>query len=80
MEVTIKLFANLREKAPECARNGQWVMEIGGQDRVVDILQKYDLVLATDKMLVTVNGQVLKENYQLQEGDEICVFPPLIGG
>jgi len=81
LKVTYKLFANFRDLAPEDTANGRWDMELP---------DNYDIKMALKKIgvetdggtaaLIMINGRVVQEDTPVKDGDEISVFPPLVGG
>jgi molybdopterin converting factor small subunit len=79
MKVDVRLFANLREFAPEATHGAAFVMELGDHEPLQNLLAALHLPdhLPT---IVLVNGSFASEATQLAEGDTVSIFPPLIGG
>ncbi|MCG6871914.1 MAG: molybdopterin converting factor subunit 1 [Gammaproteobacteria bacterium] len=77
MQVTVKLFAGLRE-------------ELGFADRTVELDESSSVadvwaVVAGDstlpaRVLTAVNMEYVTADAALQDGDEIAFFPPVTGG
>jgi len=81
MHVTIKLFAQFREAAGAGKMERELETEITvGQ--LLDLLQaEYPRLGQTGKSFITsVNQKFVPLDKQLQEGDEIAIFPPVSGG
>lgn len=81
MELTVKLFAALRE----AAANRQVELCLPDEARVVDVLSvlrsAYPLMQATlDQSLVAVNLEYVGPDFRLHQGDEVAIIPPVSGG
>jgi molybdopterin converting factor small subunit len=79
MKVGVRLFANLREFAPEAMHGAAFVIELSDHAPLQSLLATLHLPdhLPT---IVLVNGSFASETTQLTEGDTVSIFPPLIGG
>ncbi len=81
MKITVKLFANLRELAPEQAQKGQWQLDLQQGGSLTDALKEIGFTAEQkETVIIMVNGRVAKEDQVLKNGDEVSVFPPLAGG
>lgn len=79
MHVQVKLFASLRRFADNVAPGVPFDVELPAGATLTDLCQT--LHLPTDEVKLTfVNGQAQPEDWPLQSGDEIGIFPPVGGG
>jgi molybdopterin synthase sulfur carrier subunit len=79
MYVQVKLFASLRRFADDTASGVPFDVELPDGATLTDLCQA--LHLPTDEVKLTfVNGRVQPEDWQLQPGDEVGIFPPVGGG
>ncbi|MCD6165577.1 hypothetical protein DRQ15_08695 [candidate division KSB1 bacterium] len=77
MKVQVSLHGILKEKCGEIA--SPQMVELQDSATVSELLQR--LRLAKDKsLIVIVNHRVVKRQSKLHDGDEIKIFPPLVGG
>ena len=78
MQIRIKAMGALRSKLPAGSQGNTWDLESGAT--VATALEK--LGLSTGQVhLVMVNGEMDHDkNRQLNEGDEVTLFPPVAGG
>lgn len=82
MNVTVKLFATLKDKA----QAGQLALELAqSQPRVADLLaeivvQKPLLASSMKTALVAVNHEFAFLDQVISPHDEIALFPPVSGG
>jgi MoaE-MoaD fusion protein len=76
MQVSVRLFAGLRERA------GAEVVEVelpeGG--RVADVLQRLGEVTAGLPVVMAVNQEYAAADTRLTPGDELALIPPVSGG
>ena len=79
MKIEVKLFATLRDYLPEGSGRFSCSMEMEGQDRVKDILEKLKIPEEIPKIIL-VNGIHGKIDQILKEGDVVSIFPPVAGG
>ena len=78
MQVSIKYFASLRELMGEA--NVQ--LEV---DESVSVSELWRSVSASkniefENVMMAVNMEYVKPEYQLKAGDEVAFFPPVTGG
>ena len=79
MQVSIKLFANLRKKLPKGSL-GKATLDLADRATIHDLIQHLDIPLDLAQM-VLVNGEQTREFDQtLTDGDQISIFPPVAGG
>jgi MoaE-MoaD fusion protein len=74
VNVTVKLFAGLRERAGWSKR------ELDGVARVEDVWPALGLGPEPDGLLFAVNKEYAKREQELADGDEVAVIPPVSGG
>lgn len=76
MEVTVRLFAMLRERAgaPEV------VLQLPGGSRVADALEALGAVADGLPLVMAVNREYAPKDQVLNEGDELALIPPVSGG
>src|SRR6266702_4643471 len=74
MRVKVKLFAGLRERAGWSER------DVDGITRVEDVWPVLSLGLEPAGLLYAVNKEYVQRDYELAEGDEVAVIPPVSGG
>lgn len=79
MEVEVKLFATLRDYLPKGSGKFSCKMEIEGQTRIRDLLERLKIPKEIPKIIL-VNGIHGKEDQVLKEGDVVSIFPPVAGG
>lgn len=81
MQVTVKLFARLRE----VVGNGQLVRELEEGATLDDLLQELyaqfpDLRELATRTFIALNHQLATPSSPLHDGDEVALFPPVSGG
>jgi molybdopterin synthase catalytic subunit len=74
MEVTVRLFAGLRERAGWSER------ELDGVERVGDVWSALDLGDEPPGLLYAVNREYAAPERELANGDEVALIPPVSGG
>lgn len=74
MNVTVKLFAGLRERAGWSRR------ELEGVERVADVWAALGLGEEPAGVLYAVNKEYASPDRLLAEGDEVALIPPVSGG
>jgi sulfur carrier protein ThiS len=78
MRIHVRLFASFRERLPRETRGAMTVELPAGAD-LADLLD--DLRIADPVKLITINGAPETHRDRiLAEGDEVLVFPPVVGG
>jgi molybdopterin converting factor subunit 1 len=76
MEVTVRLFAMLRERAG--AR--EVTLELPDGARVSDALAELGSIAEGLPLVMAVNREYAKEDQVLDSGDELALIPPVSGG
>ena len=80
MDVTVKLFAMLKRYAPEGSRSGQpFQVALPEGSTIAGLLDHLDLPDREVKVTF-VNGRVRSSKVELEDGDEVGIFPPVGGG
>jgi molybdopterin converting factor small subunit len=80
MVIRVKLMAFLRNKLPPGSAGGTAQLDVDPGATITAVLDR--LGIATGHVhLVMVNGAMERDRQRpLAEGDEIVVFPPVVGG
>lgn len=76
MQVSIRLFAGLRERAGAGVRD----LELPDGARLGDVWQALDLGDEPAGLLYAVNKRYAGADAELAEGDEVALIPPVSGG
>jgi MoaE-MoaD fusion protein len=74
MQVTVRLFAGLRERA------GAARLEVDDVRRVEDVWARLSLGDEPPGLLYAVNRAYVEPGHELADGDEVAVIPPVSGG
>jgi molybdopterin converting factor small subunit len=76
IEVTVKLFANLRKYGPEKS-----ITSIPEGSTIKKIIERYNINKKEGKLIVMINGiPCHNRDCILKDGDVVAIFPPLAGG
>src|SRR5215210_6623881 len=76
MEVTVRLFAMLRERAG----SNELTLELPDGARVSDALAELRELAAGLPLVMAVNREYASEETVLDPGDELALIPPVSGG
>ena len=76
MNVTVRLFAGLRERAG-C---DEVALELPDGARVSDALARLDDVIRDVPVVMAVNQEYAHDSHSLSAGDELALIPPVSGG
>ena len=76
MEVTVRLFAMLRERAGA----SELTLELPDGARVADALSELGEIAAGLPLVMAVNREYAPEDQVLGAGDELALIPPVSGG
>jgi MoaE-MoaD fusion protein len=76
VEVTVRLFAMLRERAGA----GELVLELPEGARVRDALAEVSELAEGMPLVMAVNREYAGEDLELNAGDELALIPPVSGG
>ena len=77
MRIEVRLFLSFKEKAPNGEKSFE--LELSPGATVADVLESLFIPSSTAKVIV-VNGRASKSEQELNNGDQLTVFPPLEGG
>lgn len=81
MEISVKLFATLRQYLPSDAQEGICVMQVAAGTRVIDVFSQLGVPVERPGFaVVLVNGLQVDLNRVLQEHDVVSAFPAMAGG
>lgn len=76
MNVTVRLFAGLRERAG----TDEVSLDLPPGARVGDALQRMDALIAGVPVVMAVNQEYAERGQSLAAGDELALIPPVSGG
>jgi len=78
MQVSVKYFASLRELVGEASS----VIDVEENTPVSELWQSIieSKNIEFDNVMMAVNMEYVKSEYQLKSGDEVAFFPPVTGG
>ncbi len=79
MKVHIRLFGTLGNKFPDHDRLKSFALEVPEGSTVANLIAKLDIPQSKIG-IVSLNGQLVKVQKQLNDGDFIRVFQPIFGG
>jgi sulfur-carrier protein len=79
MHIKVRLFASLKRFAPDDSPGKTYDLELPDKATILDLSQH--LHLPPDEVKISfVNGRAREDNWVLNEGDEVGLFPPIGGG
>ncbi len=76
MQISVRLFAGLRERAGTARR----ALELPEGATVADVWERLELGVEPAGLLYAINREYAAADAALAEGDEIAVIPPVSGG
>ncbi len=79
MHIRIKLFATLTRHVPGAHSGIPWPVNLPEGATIADLIKKLQIP-AEEVKVVFVNGRAHPYDWQLKEGDEVGIFPPIGGG
>lgn len=78
MQVELRLFATLKKLLPTKNSAGTTI-DVKEDATINDLIN--DFKIPRDiKLIIMVNGRKEKEDYKINDGDRIGIFPPVGGG
>ena len=77
MNVTVRLFATLRQISP--SRGDEFVIDVPDGTTVADLIARLDIPEGIVRKAF-VCGVAREDSYVLNPDDEIGMFPPIAGG
>jgi molybdopterin converting factor small subunit len=78
MQIELRLYATLRQAAPE-APTGVLTVDVPAGATVADLFARFNIDPA-DVRMIMINGIAAEPGRVLQGGDRLGLFPPLGGG
>lgn len=79
MEITLKLFATLRDYLPAGSKDNAMTLSLGKGAAIGDVLKTISIP-EDIKLTIFVNGVHADKGRVLEQGDVLAVFPPIAGG
>jgi molybdopterin converting factor small subunit len=80
LKVRVKLYATLREFAPEGTEIGE-VFEIDfSGSKIIDLIDAFGFEYEQAKIVILNDNRIDDLNHELSEGDLVVIFPPIGGG
>lgn len=77
MEVTVRLFATLKDLLPEDKKKISIELEAGS---TVNEVIEYFGIPQEEALIIKVNGRHGSKSTILEDGDRVGIFPPVGGG
>lgn len=79
MKVKVRLYATLSHYNPEGNGNNLFEVVLNADSTVSDLLDQLEVPKGEVKQ-VFVRYKARQLDYQLQDGEQVAVFPPVAGG
>jgi len=79
MRFKVKLFATLVVYVPSAKPGVSFEIELPNGSSLSDLMNQLNLP-QREAQLIFVNGRMQPLDYQLQDNDEVGIFPPIGGG
>ncbi|MEE9275147.1 MAG: MoaD/ThiS family protein [bacterium] len=80
MKIRLRLYAGFAEKMPsEVDEEGAARLSLDEGARIRDVLDRFQIP-HEEAFIVLVNGRHARKDATLSEGEELCVFPAIVGG
>lgn len=79
MMVTVRMFSHLTKHLPSEAERDTWTVALDADATAADLLRQLDFPPDIPR-IITVNDENREEDFLLQEGDVLKVFPVAMGG
>jgi molybdopterin converting factor small subunit len=71
---------NILQRHPSKGQERDFPLHLPAEATVGDVLDKLEIKLATEALLLVVQHRVVGRQYVLAEGDHLDVFPAISGG
>ena len=79
MRVYVKLFATLRRYVENAVYGVPFEVDLAEEATIADLIQQLNLP-AEEVKVAFVNARARSEDWRLEPGDEVGIFPPVGGG
>jgi molybdopterin converting factor small subunit len=79
MEVKVRCYATLSRYNPEGKGDNPFTIELSAGSTVADLLDQLGVARGEVKQ-VFIRHKARLLDYQLQDGEQVAVFPPVAGG
>ena len=79
MKVKVRFYATLSRYNPEGKGDNPFTVEVKADSTVSDLLDQLEVPKGEVKQ-VFIRHKARQLDYQLQDGEQVAVFPPVAGG
>jgi len=79
MVVTVRLHTILRRETPEGVVD-RLKLDLPAGATIQSLVERLEIKLRGEAILLVVNGKIVKEDQVLAEGDEVRLIPAVSGG
>jgi len=79
LKIEVQLHTTLQKQTPEGLQRCI-DLEMPEGSTIRDVLQALELDLATEHLLLVVEGKVVEEDYVVREGERVSLIPAMSGG
>jgi molybdopterin synthase catalytic subunit len=80
MNVTVRLFASLRERVGHAALDREVATGATAGDLLRTLRVEFPALAGTGRIAIAVNSEYTTLDHALREGDEVALIPPVSGG
>ncbi len=77
--IEVRLFSSLRKYQPDSGDNDMLSVQVAEKARLSDLFSELKIP-RKEIAIVMVNGKHEKDDYILQNGDRVGIFPMIAGG
>lgn len=77
--VSVRTYATLRKYLPQAALGDETLIELPEGSTLGDLFRSLGIP-DTEVKVAFVNNLQQEEDYKLQQGDRVALFPPIAGG
>ncbi len=79
MKITVTLYATLMKYNPEGTRNKPFELELPEGSKVKDLIEHLG-IKENEAKQVFIRHKSRPEDFVLEDGDKVAIFPPVAGG